>query len=961
MNRSRTSLFALVVAGIACILVSSVAIAQTSAGSLTGRVVDVSGAALPGVTITATNASTGFSRSVTTGSDGRYIFPSLPVGTYEVTADLPGFASITTRAVEIQVATERTVNVALKQAAVKEQITVTAEAPIVSTSPAIGTVVTAREIENLPLNGRQFANLGTLAPGTNLMTNSDPTKPDQLVIAVNGGTGRNMNYLIDGGDNTDDTIGGALQNFNLEAVQEFKVQTQQYKAEFGRSTGGVLTVVTKGGTNNLQGSLFEYARRRSLNEETQSEKSAGIGKQPYKRDQYGGSIGGPIVRDKAHFFITAERTKKNTAYTVDSGGAFPEFDGKAFSLPLQNDLLTAKSTLDLNAKQFMQVRYGYQKVTEKYGASPQTAPTALGTLTNKYSSILGGHNFQIGSSALNEFLIQWSKFDNTILPDSDLPTFYFPNGSLQGQNFNTPQDTHQKKEQFKDDFSWSTNLMGFRHDLKAGINYINEPVLKGGFSSGTTGQYFLLTNNINGPVGEITYYAGNLGQSTPIKEYAFYGQDDLNINPKLNVNVGLRYDLWTGYDLNQTANPIWQTLTTQTKYNEGYLQDFRGSSGLKNDKNNWSPRLGLTYDLHADGSNIVRAGIGRYYQMPYTNATILFPAAAIQSTYGVVYDITDSNGIKNPDGSVYHYPQPRPPGGTVVGGIPVPNEVASPTLATPYSDQASLGYSWRVNPWLGFSTEAVHIDYRDLPFRFRGNPIDPTTGKRRFPQFKNFRIWYGKGKDRYNGFNLGTHARLGQQLELQGFYTYSKTTGITLVGADEFRITGADWQPDLRGGPVKDVSVDPYNPLCSACVGPLATDARHRVTLSAVYKAPMGFNLSGLLRYHSGTPYMIWANADINCGPDKPNCQDGFKLDLPPGVTHVNAGRGAKFSQLDARVGKEFMFGAGVGLEVMLEAFNIFNSKNPSGYIRTGQATRYAGDPNQGEQRLFQVGTRIHF
>jgi len=404
MDRPRIRLLFLVLATIGCMLAATTAVAQTSSGSLTGRVVDATGGTLPGVTVTATNVSTGFSRSVVSGADGRYTFPSLPIGNYNVTADLSGFATVTTRSVEVNVATERTVNITLKQTAVKEQITVTAEAPLVSTSPSIGTVISQREIENLPLNGRQFANLGTLAPGTNLMVNSDPTKPDQLVIAVNGGSGRNMNYLIDGGDNTDDTIGGALQNYNLEAVQEFKVQTQQYKAEFGRSTGGVLTVVTKGGTNDLQGSVFGYFRRKSLNSITESEKLAGIPKQDYKRDSYGGSIGGPIVRDRAHFFGTWEHTKKNTAYTVNSGGSFPEFDGKSYPLPLKNDLITAKSTADISAKQYLQVRYGYQKVTEKYGESPTVAPDSLSTLTNKYQSILGGYNLQISSNKLNEFL-----------------------------------------------------------------------------------------------------------------------------------------------------------------------------------------------------------------------------------------------------------------------------------------------------------------------------------------------------------------------------------------------------------------------------------------------------------------------------------------------------------------------------------------------------------------------------
>src|SRR2546423_313374 len=235
MARPKIRAITLALVLIACLLAATAAFAQTSSGSVTGRVVDASGAALPGVTVTAANSKTGFSRSVVTDAEGRYTFPSVPIGTYNVTAELNGFTTVTTRNVVVQVATPSNINVMLKQAAVAEQITVTAEAPLVATTPAIGTIVSEKEIENLPLNGRQFANLGTLAPGTGLAINSDPTKPDQMVIAVNGGTGRNMNYLIDGGDNTDDTIGGALQNFNLEAVQAFKVQTQQFHAEFWRS------------------------------------------------------------------------------------------------------------------------------------------------------------------------------------------------------------------------------------------------------------------------------------------------------------------------------------------------------------------------------------------------------------------------------------------------------------------------------------------------------------------------------------------------------------------------------------------------------------------------------------------------------------------------------------------------------------------------------------------------------
>ncbi|HXH94810.1 MAG TPA: TonB-dependent receptor, partial [Thermoanaerobaculia bacterium] len=933
----------LLVAFLILILVPTLIFAQTNAGSLSGRVTDASGAGLPGVTVTATNSATGFNRSVVTESDGSYRFQSLPVGTYEVTADLAGFGAVTTRNVEINVSTDRALNVTLKQATVKEQITVTASSPLIETTPAIGTVVSQREIANLPLNGRQFANLGSLAPGTTLSVNSDPTKPGQLTIALAGGSGRNVNFLVDGGDNTDDTIGGALQNYNIEAVQEFNIQTQQYKAEYGRTTGGVLTVVTKSGTNDFEGSAYEFYRDKSLNEKTETEKLNGSAKSPYKRDQYGASIGGPIVKDMIHFFATAERLERPTSYVIDTKGIYPSFDGQAVPTPFKDNLLTAKVSADPSPTQFLQVRYGYQRNSDIYGASPIILPSALGTLTNDYHSLLLGHTWQIGSNKVNDFIFQDTHFKNAILATSSDPALIYPSGVSVGQSINTPQTTTQIKRQYKDDFAWSSTLGSMRNDFKVGANYIDEPLLGGDFSTGTSGQYTLKNDVQGSPVLDIAIFSGFAGYNTPIKQYNYYAQDDISVNSKLTLNVGLRYDLWKGFDLNQTGNPIWKTLSTQTKYNEPFLKAFQGGKGgqLKNDTNNWAPRLGFTYDVNGDSKNIVRGGAGRYYDFPYTNATILFPAVAIQSTYGQSYSNHDANGIKNANGSFFQPGQPLPPnqqsGGTAV---PNPNEIASPTLATPYSDQVSLGYSWQVNPWLGLNIDGSHISYKDIPFRFRGNPLDPTTaniggcpaaGCRRFAAFGSFRIWDGQGFAKYNGVNIGGHARLGTQFELQGFYTYSHTTGNVLAGADEFRITDAGHQGDLRS--VRDQSIDPYDPLCDACTGPLNTDQKHRVTLSGLYKAPLGINASGIFRYHSGTPYTDWNGADdVSCGPDKPNCKDGYAFDLAPGVTHVNSLRGASFSQFDIRISKEFKVYRSYGVEVIGEVFNLLNSKNATGF-----------------------------
>jgi len=977
----------------ALLLVATSMFAQSTGGALVGRVTDETGGALPGVTVTATNDATGISRSVVTGTDGSYRFSSLSVGTYTVVADLSGFNTTTTKNVTVLVATDNIRNVTLKQGAVKEQITVTAEAPLVATSPSVGTVVSQKELENLPLNGRQFANLGTLAPGTTLSVNSDPTKPGQLTIALNGGSGRNVNFLIDGGDNTDDTIGGALQNFNIEAVQEFKIQTMQYKAEYGRSSGGVLSVVTKTGGNDLSGSVYDFYRAKSLNSESNSEKLAGIGKQPYRRDQYGASLGGPIVKDKAFFFGTWEKTKRTTAYTVNTGqNLLGAFEGQSFSLPFKDELGTAKLSLNASPKQFLQVRYGYQKNADKYGQSALAAPTSLGTVSNDYKSLLANDTWQIGSNRTNEFVFQYTKFANAITADSQDPYIYYPSGAHLGQNVNTPQTTNQKKYQYKDDFSWSTQMGSMHHDFKAGAQYINEPTLGGDFTVGTTGQFSLRDDAPGSPVVSILFNGGFSGDSTPIKQYSGYFQDDIGVNKNLTVNAGLRWDSWTGFDLNQSVNPnlaVVQAAANANKYpNEPWLASFKNGGGttLQNPKNNFAPRLGFTYDLHGDSKNIIRGGAGRYYDFPYTNANILFPASAVQSLFGPVYNFEDPTcpkkkgdppcqGIKNANGTLFRPGiDPLPPNQLGSGGAlsRATRELAMPTVAkAPYSDQISLGYSTEVSQSLGLNIEAVSSRYHDIPYRFRADPIDPATGSRQFdPNIvpSNFRIWANDGHAEYEGLNLGFHARAGSNFEAQGFYTLSRSKGNILAGADEFRVVDAGHQTDVT----RDTSVSPFNPDCSACNGPLDTDSRHKVTLSTVYRAPYGINVSGILRWHSGTPYTVYAygiNTDAQCDQaGHPKCSakvdlngDGYTMDLAPGHNHVNDQRGPSFSQVDVRVSKEFKFGGNYGFEVIGEVFNLLNSKNATVFDSFGNTSAYAGDPGQGEQRLIQLGGRLRF
>jgi Carboxypeptidase regulatory-like domain/TonB dependent receptor-like, beta-barrel len=970
MRRSWTLGSIAAAAGLALLLQTQPIAAQSSGANLKGRATDEQGGALPGVSVTAKAASTGLTRTVVTDREGSYTFASLIPDTYDVTATLAGFKTIDEKGVVLNVATTRVLNFNMTVAAASAVVTVTAETPLVREQPAIGAVVSEKELETLPLNGRQFANLAVLAPGTTLGYNDDPTKPGQLQVQMNAGSGRNVNYVVDGGDNTDDTIGGALQNFSLEGVQEFTIQTQQYKAEYGRSTGGVLNVVTRTGSNAFHGSAFEYFRDKSLNAETESEKLGGSGKSDYRRDQYGASIGGPIVKDAAHFFATYEKTDRKTNFTEspDVAVIYPNLAGVVVPIPFKDELVAAKVTYDASATQFLQARFGYQKNSDKYGAAPTNTPDNLGTVNNKYTSILTGWQSQVSAKSLNEFVFQYTKFDNTISPDSNNPTIYFPNGVISGQNFNTPQSTHQTKYQFKDDFNYSTEIAGQSHDFKFGVNFIHEPQLSGDFSTGVANPQFTVSDNsVTAPVTNITQYGGFFGQSTPVNQYSVYLQDDWRPNRRLTVNAGIRYDLWLGFDLDQHSNAIWQELSTQTKYNENYLQDFQNGGGgkLSNDHKNWGPRLGFSWDATGQAKTFVHGGWGVYYDFPYVNATILFPAGAVQSNYGVAFQSFPTVGgcVRNADGTCFQIGQPLPPNAVSGNAAFPPNEIASPTLKTPFSRQASLGVSTQATDWLGLSLDLVNIGYRDLPFRFKANPIDPTTGARRFPDLGNFRLWYGKGSADYNAINLQFNARVSQKLILQGFYTYANARGNVLVGADEFRLTAGTFQPDLVGGTRKDVSVNPLDPLCSYCSGPLDTDAHHRVTIGATYSAPWGLVLSSVLRYRSALPFMIY-DSTIDGVTNK----DGFTIDLPPGVGHVNEGRGHSFTQFDLRVSKDFPISGSFGIEVLAEVFNLFNATNPAGYrgdisdpSTFGTPSKYAGDPLQGEQRLLQIGARVHF
>jgi len=381
---------------VAVLLAPAAAFAQQTTGSVIGRVADEQGGAVPGVTVSASNSATGFVRSTISDSEGLYRLAALPVGEYDVVIELVGFTRVERNDLQVNVSQAIDLDVTLRVAQVAETVTVTGETPLISTSSStLGQVVDLTQIMNLPLNGRQFANLAATVPGVGLGFNSEGTKSSQYTPQISGGNGRNLNYLVDGGDNNDDTTGGLLQLFPLEAIQEFKVMTHGFKAEYGRSDGGVLNVVTKSGTNDLRGSWFSLFRHEALNAQTLSERLIGADKQEYRRYQFGGSFGGPIVENRVHYFGAFERMQQDTRQPVNTRGLFPAADG-VYDTPVRETLFTGKLTATLNPAQYLAVRYGRNVNSQPSNAGLRNAPESWSTSRNRFNSVNGNHNWVLG-------------------------------------------------------------------------------------------------------------------------------------------------------------------------------------------------------------------------------------------------------------------------------------------------------------------------------------------------------------------------------------------------------------------------------------------------------------------------------------------------------------------------------------------------------------------------------------
>ena len=953
--------------------------AQITSGSIAGRVSDPQGAALPGVAVRATSADTGFVRSAATDDAGNYRLAALPVGAYRVVAEAQGFRPFTSAQVIVNISRTFTLDITLPLAGVAETVQVAAVIPLISTrSSSIGQVVDLPRIEGLPLNGRQFANLAATVPGVGLGFHADVTKSAQYTPQISGGNGRNVNYVVDGGDNNDDTVGGLLQLFPLEAIQEFDVITHRFDAEYGRSNGAVLNVVTKSGTNDLRGSWFTLVRDEALNARTVTERRSDVGKQPYERYQFGGSVGGPVRRDRLHYFAAYERTQQDTKQSVNTFGLYPADEG-IFDVPFRQNLVTVKLTGAARRDHYVSVRYGSDWSSQPSGATPNATRSSWSTSSNTFNSVNLNHNWTIGGRALNELVFQFSDFENNIPTSTPGPAFRFQSIVTAGANAAAPQSTEQRKWQLRNDFSRSATLLGSAHELKGGINWVHEPVLRV-FTGGSTEGFFEVgALDLNGPVVQVLMVGNNPTANFPLDQYGLYVQDNWRVGNRLTLNLGVRWDYVDGMPIDQSNSTNFQLLQAagQTgRFAGTVLEDF--GQPTRADKDNVQPRLGAVLDARGNGRDIIRGGWGLYTDFGYTSSNVLtagFDAVGA----GLVFLAASPQGLRKADGTLFRISDPLSsiahlnaiPAGTSPAG-----EVVSPLLEAPYTRQANIGWAHQIGDSTAFTADYVRVDGRQLNMRIRPNTI--VGGQRVLagvgvsPGNQNFRTAVSKGSSRYDGLIVALRRRMSDGVDLTASYTLSEATSDVGTAYDE-----------ILQNLIQDIR-DPFGPVQR---GPSArVDSRHAISISGIIQAPWQMMVAPIFYYRSALPVHTQEGIDLNAdsinnditasayrftGTD----DHGVATFVEDGRCEtVNCSRRAGFSQLNLRVSRGFRLSSAARIEAIAEIFNLFNAKNPSLLIiqrrlsATGapnpqfmQPAGFAGDVGQPEQRVGQLGFRITF
>ena len=946
MLRSFRSLAILtVVLALALVWPGAPLLAQSSAGSISGTVADATGGPLPGASVTAKNVKTGATRTTVSNAGGAFNFPLLSVGLYSVTVDVSGFGSATKSGIELNVGGDVTLKFTLALSSVTTAVTVTEEAPLIETTRTQqSAVVNETFIANLPTNGRNFIDFVLTTPGVT----KDPRQGD---ISFAGQRGTLNSLVIDGADSNNTFFGQALgrtgsgrapYQFSQDAVKEFQVNRNAYTAEYGRAGGAVINVVTKSGTNEYHGSAFEFFRDKGMNANDYINVINGRDKSNYHYNQFGASLGGPVLKDQLFFFANYDGQRNTNGQPVIlSTGALPADANTTAGLAKltavagpydrgQNqDVFLLKADYDAGSSAHVSVRYNRQEFTgvnNENGGTTQSV-THSGDSLVKTDTVTASVTNSFGAALFNELRGQYARDSEPGLANSTDPEAFIQDAGnfafTIGRNFFSPRETTITRYQVAD----AVTVLFGSHAIKGGVDF-NRDLILNYFPGNFSGSYtFNSIANYN--LGKPTRYVqafGGPGTSGPytnpdLSEIGLFLQDELRPTPNLTFNLGVRYDK-QGIAQPTVRNPDAQLLAAGID-----------TSVVPEDTNNVGIRLGFAWTPKGHDTTVVRGGYGMFY-----GRTPAIMIGTAMSNNGINVQTLTFTAAQAP---VYPNIFPSIPTGVV---LPKPTIfVFDPNFENPLVHQASLGIEHAVSNDYSVGLSYLYVKGTKLQRSTDINVGSPSvvnftdaagnvypitryaTTDRPFANFGRIVQFQSTAESNYNGVTLELNKRFSSNWQARLAYTFGKVL---------------DTKPDATsvvpssGDDAKQAS-DPRN--FQADYAPGDADQRHRVVLSAYWSLPYyrnaggleqalfgGWSLSGIVTLASGQPYspILSPLSDLNTDGNNRN-------DRAPGFSR-NSFNYPTFFSVDPRITKDVPIGP-VTLQVILEAFNVFNRSNVVG------------------------------